>query len=54
MSFFFIFIKIKLLQTQLAELKAASGVDRRHLEIPTQDDLEDIRRQLILLRITIV
>ncbi|XP_046849770.1 leucine-rich repeat flightless-interacting protein 2-like isoform X1 [Xenia sp. Carnegie-2017] len=37
--------QIKLLQSQLAELKAASGVDRRHLEIPTQDDLEDIRRE---------
>jgi hypothetical protein len=24
-----------------------AGVDRRHLEVPTQDELEDIRREYL-------
>ena len=40
------FFQIKVLQSQVADMKTAS-VDRRHLEIPTQDELEDIRREYI-------
>lgn len=36
--------QIKILQSQVADMKTA-GVDRRHLEVPTQDELEDIRRE---------
>ncbi|XP_028404710.1 leucine-rich repeat flightless-interacting protein 2-like [Dendronephthya gigantea] len=37
--------QIKLLQSQVADMKTDAGVDRRHLEVPTQDELEDIRRE---------
>lgn len=41
---FLLFLQIKVLQSQVADMKTA-GVDRRHLEVPTQDELEDIRRE---------
>ena len=36
--------QIKVLQSQIANMKTA-GEDRRHLEVPTQEELEDIRRK---------